>query len=295
MEATAPVAATTPAVAPPAPPIPADPKAPEVPAKPEVATPKDLEDSKRFAALAKRERALVRQQEELKAERAKLETRDREYADLQKGRDRQTELEALKKTNALKWLEAQGVTYQDITSLVLNDGKATPDMAVREVKQQFEAYKAEQEKAREDGVQAEKQRQQVEYDRVLEDFKVEVTGYIDSNKGEYELIALHDATSVVLSTIEQHFENTQKVLSIKEAAEMVESWLEDRIAKSLDTKRLKSRMAAPPPTKDADTKPVPPSAQTRTITNSMTTSAPSLLPAQTEQDRIKRALAALSR
>jgi hypothetical protein len=278
--------------------IPAEVKPPE--AKPGVATeakvtdPKQDASAQRFAALAKRERAIVKKQEEWKSQQSEWESFKKEREEWKAARAKDAEVEALKRTSPLKWLEAQGITYNDLTAAALAGGKPPPDMAVREIKEEFESYKAQQERMRKEAADAEKARQQAEYDRVVEEFKAEVNQFIDGKKEEYELITLHAATPVVYATIEEHFANTKKVLSIKDASDLVEKWLEDQVAKSLETKKLKAKVS-PTTAKEPDKKLDNGTAQPRTITNTMATSTPSMLPAQTEQDRMKRAMAALTR
>ena len=68
---------------------------------------------------------------------------------------------------------------------------------------------------------------------------------------------------------------------------MVESYLEDEAKKASGAKKFASKATE---TKKED---APAPKQTKTLTNDMQPTSASVLPAKNEQDRIKRALAAL--
>ncbi len=92
-------------------------------------------------------------------------------------------------------------------------------------------------------------------------------------------------------------------MSIKEASDITEQWLEDQIQRNLATNRMKAK-ASPQPSKEgnkkeASTRPSATATESpRTITNNMTSAPtnPNSNPGpDTESDRIRRAMAALDR
>lgn len=228
----------------------------------------------RFAALAKKERAIQQQATALKEREAKLEA----FENIQR-----TATE-----NPLKALEILGISYTQITDFILNDQKPTADLQVTSVRQEMEAMRKERALEKE----ATKKAQEDEHSRTLKQFHAEVDNFIATNAEQYELTALYKGAEIVQATIEQHFALTQKVLSIKEAADLVEAYFEDQVRAASSAKKFQAKQAPETPgqpKKEMERTKAP------TLNNGMVSSAPSLLPAKTEADRINRALAALEK
>lgn len=295
--------------------------------KKEQEAPKDEKLASKFAALSRKERQVVAKQQELKAAEAKIaEERSKmiaeveaEKAKVQSEIKKVQEFEQLKKMNPLKAMEFLGYTYQQLGEIFLNDGKPTPEQEINRVKsemeERLEAYKREQlesaKKAQEEQELKAKKAQEEETKRieaerlqVIEEFQTEINEYLLGNQDNYELINTNEQHDLVFATVEQHFEKTGRVLSIKEAADLVERFLEQQVEKNLATKKLKAKVS-PPSTakveqapkedtqvKSQETAPATPVAKSKTITNDMTASSISK-PADTEEERWKRALAAL--
>lgn len=246
-------------------------KAPEE-KKPEAA--KAPPGADRFAALAKKERAIQQQATALKEREAKL-------ADFESIKQKAT-------SNPLEALKILGISYEQITEFILNGQKPTPDLQVSAVKQEIDALRKERELEKE----AAKKAQEEEHSRTMEQFRAEVGNFIKTNAEQYELTALYNGESIVEATIEQHFAATQKVLSIKEAADLVEAYFEDQVKAASQAKKFQAKQepkAPGQPAKEMERTKAP------TLNNGMTSSAPSLLPAKTEADRVQRALAALEK
>jgi hypothetical protein len=102
---------------------------------------------------------------------------------------------------------------------------------------------------------------------------------------------LYDSADLVYDTVEEYFAKTNKVLSIPEACDLVESYLEKQVEKSLATKKLSARVSKQEPSSPTANKPSEPR---RTLTNNdYTSSTPSFVSPKVENDRMSRALAAL--
>jgi len=84
-------------------------------------------------------------------------------------------------------------------------------------------------------------------------------------------------------------------LSFKEACDLVEKYLEEEALKAMGTKRLSAKGTPQPKVDPAQPVKAETPAQQRTLTNTMSSSAPSILSPKTEQERMERALAALTR
>jgi len=261
------------------------PKTAPIETKPEV---KD-DSAKRFAALAKKEKLIFQKTEALKAAEAK---QSELLKRLEAMEAKLNEADAVRKSgNPLEALKYFGQDYNRATEFALNQGKPTPEHMIKSIEEKFEQkFKSVEEQQRIEKENAAKA-QQEQIAQAIESFKTDLKTYLNENSETYELINFYGAQDMVFDTIEKHFEATQKILGMKEAADLLEKELEEQVEKALATKKLSSKLQTKS-TEASPTKGAQP-AEPRGLSNNMTSSAPSLLPAKTEEDRIQRALAVL--
>ncbi len=265
-------------------PKPIDPnaKTPEAPKKP------DEKESQRFAALARKEKAAREAEARLSAKEKTLSEREakaKAFEDAKTNKD------------YAKAAELLGLTYEEWTNYLLNDKKLTPELEVKSVKQEIEELKKSLSEKDNKAEEARKKAAQDEYNQAITEFTKEVNDFLLTNKDEYELIALTNTQEVVLAVIEQHFQATSKagepkLLSIKEASDLVEADLVEKASKAAATKKMQAK-SKPQETKKEDPKQTTFTQQSRTLSNSMTSTSGQSAPARTEEDRIKRAMALL--
>jgi len=278
-----------------APPVdPSAPAKPEEPAKPEA---KEDPQSKRFAALAKRETALVKRDQELKSREAALTEKEKTLGNWdQRESDRKKEV-AL---NPLKALEYYGISYQQVTDFILQGERPTPGMEVKAVRDELQDFKKQAEDERNKLIEDQKRAVQAEHEDTLKRFKENVSDFVKTNADKYELTAMEpDSVDIIVATIEEHFQRTKAatgkgiVLSKDEAADLVEKHFEAEHLKRAQAKKFAKANPEPQP----EPKAKPPSAATQqpTLTNNMSPTTPSVTPALTDSDRIKRALAHLNK
>lgn len=256
--------------------------------------------SAKFAALAKKEKAIVRQQNELKDREQK---REQEYA--QKDAEfkaREEKLAAasqLWETDPLGALEKMGYSYQKLTDMILS-GKTLIDKKpedpieyAKKIEEKLRKEFADKETARETAAakaqEDAKKNQAAEVERALSMFREEIGEHITAHPDDYELTQLYGQQELIIETVQEFYDKHQRVLSVKEAADMVERYLYDEAQKALKTKKLGKKEEVPKP-KDEPKAAAP---QSKTLNNNMTPIASSILPAASEADRMKRAMAAL--
>lgn len=250
----------------------------------------------KFAALARKERQLVQEREKFKMEQAQREAqwtaKEAEYA---KREEKLKAFESIK--NPVEALAYLGYSYEEATRTVLNNNKPTAEMEIERLRKELEAKdKAREEAERERQAQTLKE-QEERAKKTIETWKSEVNSFIDSHSKEYELVSVNQANDVVIATIEEHFRTTGKILSNTEACDLVEKYLEDQLQKNVATQKWKAKVQ-PQPKEETQSQSKPAQSaqsQPKTLTNQMSSVAPSFLPAKTEQDRIQRALAALNK
>lgn len=274
--------------------------APLTPEKTEETKKTEESSSSKFAALAKKEKALVRQQNEIKAKEITFTEREAAIA-VREAKIKESE--ALWETDVLKALEMKGYTYQKLTDMILS-GKVAPDKApedpiqvARDIETKLRKEFADRETAKETAAQkaAEdaKAKQEEELASAYESYRAEVASFTKEFEAEYELINMYGQQELVIDTVKQYYEANKRVLSTKEASDMVEKYLYDEAQKALNSKKFakKTSDVEKPKAETTATKVV---SQTKTLSNNLTPTMSSALPAATDAERMKRALDKLS-
>ena len=272
--------------------------------KPAAAKPEETASAK-FSALAKKEKAIVKRDQEIKAKEQAFAEREAKIT------AREASIKAseeLWEKDIFKALEtrlnlAPGTGYQKLTDLVLEGKSVAPESQdpVVVAKKTIEQFKAEQ-KARDDERLANEKKakeeaelkQKQELEQAWEAYNNEVNEFVKSNADDYELINTYSQQALIAQTVDEFYNANKKVLSVKEAADMVESYLESEAKKALATKKFGSSLKkdSGEPKAEAKKEDAP---AAKTLTNSMQPTSASVLPPQSEQDRMRRAMAALER
>lgn len=259
------------------------------PADPNTPAPGSI--AERMAQQAKRERARLQKELEVKQREAKIAERERLIE------EREKEYEAYK-SNPLKALDRMGLTYEQLTQSVLSGkDELTPEARIQrleaEQNKRWEMLQ-KQEEERQAKI-AEQEKAKVE--AAENQFKATVTDYVKKNAETYEYTALFGQEGLVFDTIKACFEAEGRLLTTEEAAKLVEAELESQFEKALASKKGQAKIKPAPISANDPSNPDVrvPATPSRTLANSEATSssAPSYLPAKTEQERIARALAAL--
>lgn len=238
--AAAPPTATPTAEATPA----AVPAAPPKPVSTEPAKPPDKPVATVDATTARAEQAFRQREAAFKAEREKWEQERKQHeADAAFAR----ELRELAPKSKLKALEKLGIKPQEVNDELLAEVEG--DVAKRSdlvaVEQRvLDRVKAEREEA--EKAAAETKRRAVE--EAKKQFAVEGDEWIAANKKSHPLTALEANGTLLAEVVEQHHAETGKVLSTKEAADLVEQHLRKR----LETYQAALKSEAPTPDKKSD-------------------------------------------
>ena len=191
--------------------------------------PQDSEFDRKFAALSRKEKALRDRELEL----------EKKYGN----KEKEIPLERRIRSNPLKALEELGLDYDKLTELALNDGRLTPDMQMKLMREELENDYKEKFNNLEERLNAkEKMEEEAKYDAVKQGFVGEINSFINENKNDFEYVAHNDATDVVYDVIEEHYNETGRILDIKEAVEAVESYLEEEAEKLLNLGKVKNRL-----------------------------------------------------
>lgn len=249
------------------------------------------DSSAKFAALAKKERIARHAQQAARQKEQALAERERAIAERERLWDEEF------KKSPLEAIRKRGYSYEDLTKAALNDGKFDPATEVQAVRGEIERLRQEQAEKEKKAEAAQLEAQKKAEEETIATFKANITDTISKNKEKYELVSLYEADEMVYQTIEEHYgrtlkEGNPKILTIDEACELVEGYLEGELERTAkESKKFQSKYMAAKAKEDAQAAKI--GKTSTTITNEHTSTAASLLNPAVENDRIKRALAAL--
>ena len=194
---------------------------------------KEDEFSSKFAALSRKEKAIRDRESDYEAKMAEYEEK---LAEMNREPEKEPELplEYRLQKNPIETLEELGLSYEQLTDIVLNDGKISTDMQLKLMRQDIDKkYEGKLEKLERELEERDKNQEQQKYDEAVDNFKFQLDDFVATNE-DYELIQANDASSLVFEVIEEHYNDTGRVLDMKEAADSVESHLETELRKVLE-------------------------------------------------------------
>ena len=197
--------------------------------------------SRKFAALSRREKEIRAKEAEYDKRIAELEERLGSFG---KKPEPEPELpiEYRLKKDPLRALEDMGLSYDKLTELALNDGKLTPEMQMRLMREELEGdYKKKFEELENRLLEKEKSDEQRRYDDIQRGFQNEIEDFVESNADRYELIKANEANDIIYDVIEEHYNDTGRILDIEEAAEAVENYLEEEAEKIFRLGKFRSK------------------------------------------------------
>jgi len=241
--------------------------------------------SDKFAVLARKEAEIYRRQQAVRQQQAEIARQAEEIKAFQEMK-RQARLNP---TEALKQL---GLTYEEVTEYLMNDNKPTPSAEVMSVKQELEEFKRQQQAEQKRLLQEQREAAEAEQQQIVEQFHEEVSDYVSQHAETYELTALYGGANLVWQVIEENFKQTQKLMSIPEAAKLVEEHYEELARKAQATKKFavtQQKAASPQATAQTQAPRMGP-----TLTNDLTARvASNPQRPRSDEDRIAAALARL--
>jgi len=195
--------------------------------------------SRKFAALSRREKEIRAKEAEYDQRIADLEHR---FSAREPQKEPEIPFDVQLRQNPLKALESVGLSYDKLTELALNDGKLTPEMQMKLMREELETdYKSKFEDLENRLVEKEKGLEEQRYEDIKLGFQNEIESFVNSNGEEYELIKANEANDVVYDVIEEHYNETGKILDIREAAQAVENYLEEEASKLLNLGKIRSK------------------------------------------------------
>lgn len=210
---------------------PATPPPPAAPAAPEVK--EEVKDvSREFAALTRKQKEIYAKEKELKEKEALIKQME--------------ELEALKDQDPLEYLNKKGLKFDDIVQRALENGEEpTPEDKISALEKRIEQLvKAQEEKERQKEEDAKRAKQEAD-EKAIASFKEKIKNDISGNLDRFELINHEGAFDIVFDVIEEAWlaDKTKPLMSIEEAADLVEAHFLEKYQKALGLKKLGNKPA----------------------------------------------------
>lgn len=186
----------------------------------------DDEWAHRHAQLLKRERMLH-------AERQKIRERENRIKELE-------ELMDLRERDPKGFVEKNGLSYEKLTDIYLNDGKKPPEHLIQSLEEKIKSLEARLDN---DKTQSEENWAQEK----ITGFKRQIQGVIDNAGETFELIQAQKAHDLVYDVIQDYYRETKTILPIEEAAQFVEDNLFEEAKQLSSLKKLQALHRAPEP------------------------------------------------
>lgn len=236
--------------------------------------------SSKFAALARKEKAILEMQRQMKAEKEALEAERRKYETDYIPKSR------LKEDPFTAFNEA-GLTYDEITKKILEEGNPE-QYSLQSVKQELQRIKEEQEATKKLVTES----QTKAYQQALKQLEVDARDLIE-REPEFEILKDTERYADVVKKIEDYYQENGVVLSVEKAAREVKTELLEEIKRFTGLKSVQSilkpeapamvQTAEKPQTQEKQQQPL------KTLTHAVAASGSKPL---TAKERRERAIAA---
>lgn len=277
------VAATKPSSPPPST------ESPTAPAKPEAGQPSSealsVADIKAKNELKKEMQRVAQERQALAREKAEIDEFKKRQALASVDPDA-----FLKPVYGDKWYEA-------LTKAKLGDDSS---LAIKQLREEFESRfkeqqaQAQQEQAqRETQLAEEKQKAEEEARVALEEYRNEATSFVKEKADDYQVINALGLEAAITEKTQTHYAQTKKILTHKEAADLLESELDKAVEKVLATKKWTERLGKQEPPKPAAPQFGSPRSAPSTIDNGMRAGAAPQNQRPTREEKLQRAMARL--
>lgn len=236
------------------------------------ATPEDP-ISTQYANLARKEKAIrakaLQQEQAYKAKEAAMLAREEAF----KAKEAEYQSKYISKDklsqDTLNALADAGLTYDQITELMLNSN--SPERKQQsDYEKRLDAKLAELERKQADGVKAQQEQQTQAYQQAIKQIKSDTTSLVTSDPN-FETIKETNSIDDVVELIERTFKQDGILLSVEDAAKQVEDYLVEEAFKLTKLKKIQQRLT---PAKPAEVQQEPPKQpQTlKTLTNAVASS-----------------------
>ena len=198
--------------------------------------PKEELYSSKFASLTRKEREILQKEREIKAAEAEF--------------NKFKELKGSAKERVNDVLAEMGLTIEDVINAQLGQFEAqedenTPEAKYKKLEAKLTALEEKELKKQQEMEEEAKKAEQKYIDETISTVKNSINELIQERIGDYELIAAQGAQDTVFDVIEENFYTNGTMLSIEEAANLVEEHLLDEAKAILSRSNKLKNLASP--------------------------------------------------
>lgn len=271
-------------------------------APPPVEAPKvDDKFAAKFAALSRQEKAIKQRNAEVDAKVAAFAAKEKEWQEKLAAREEELgQFRGYKekvKQNPLQALAEDGIDFEALTKMQLNEQNPTPEMLVSRLQKQMDdKYSKQLEELKAQLAEKEQKAQQQTIENAKAGYMKSIEHTVNENPDKYELIANtpyngeETSTKLVYEVVEEYFNKNSRVLDVQEAADMVEKHLEDVERQRREKLKKFKQTSNPPPAIKPGAKQTAP-----TLSNSLTAESPKNGPKHMSREESVREAAKLIR
>lgn len=198
----------------------------------------------KFAALSRREKMLRDQEKSYATRVSELEQKLKAYEEQSK--NQVNTLDRFKK-EPLKVMEEAGLTYEELSEIILNNNNPTPEMLIKRTREELESnYKKDIEQLRQQLQDKEQKEQDARVEAIKGQYMEQLSTFVNGSE-KYELIQANDAVSLVYDVVEAAYESSggKTIMSMEEASNRVETYLENQAKKIFELKKFKQTSQPP--------------------------------------------------
>lgn len=216
--------------------------------------------SDEFVKKAQAERELWAKQKAIKQRESEIAQREARIKESETKYQSYEQTKQQARLNPIKYLQEAGLTPEDLVQFQLNNGSPTPDLQYQQLRSELEETKRSLKEKEEAQVQQTQAQQQRAADQAISDFKTSISDHIQGKPEDYELILAasdtpEDAANFIYDIVDAHWKQSveryeesgndpklkPKVLSMDEAAGLLEKAYEEKMEKALSGKKLGSK------------------------------------------------------
>jgi hypothetical protein len=228
--------------------------------------------SSKFAALSRKEKAIRQQELQLKQQMQQWQQQlEAERQEKEKLKQEYEQYRTSMKNSPLQKLQEEGFSFEDLTNMQLNEQNPTPEMLIKRTKAELEqSYKSEIEALKRQIEETEKKKQEEAESRTVEQYKRQINDHISVNADKYEMITMNEASELVFEVAEQYYNQEGRLLSVEEAADYTEKYLEEEARRLMNAKKLQQQLGQPPKNNSEP----PKKEASMTLSNNLSTEVP---------------------
>jgi len=186
---------------------------------------------------------------------ARLQAERRQHqADVQAFRQQQLEagdkdkywadLQRKAKTDPAGVAKEIGIDYGNWTSQILNNGESTADQKITALVEEIQNLRNEAQEEKDQSKRSAVERLNSEAITTVQNFRGEISQFVESNAEQYAGIKSLGLQSLVYDLIRGHYQAQGKLLSVKEASDVLEEAVIGAVDKFVESKKWKDRVSS---------------------------------------------------